>query len=53
MDFLIIKGIDIMKYELMISQIDEHNESTLILCKKYSIKNVFYLINNNDLNEFI
>lgn len=42
-----------MKYELMISQIDEHNESTLILCKKYSIKNVFYLINNNDLNEFI
>lgn len=42
-----------MEYNLMISQMDDHNEAALILCKKYNIKNIFYLINNNDLNEFI
>lgn len=42
-----------MEYDLMISQMDDHNEAALILCKKYNIKNIFYLINNNDLNEFI
>lgn len=41
-----------MEYENIISQLDDHNEVGIILCKKYNIKKSFIIVSKNEEEKF-